>query len=132
MHRPLPRATAETTPFWEGCALGKLRYQRCASCGAVQLIPRSLCSECQSRDLDWCESHRLGAVLSFTIVHRAPSAAFESELPYAIAIVDMDEGFRVMANVVGGATARLQVDSRVRIGFRRIDGVALPEAEVFE
>jgi uncharacterized OB-fold protein len=130
MSRPLPRATAETAPFWDGCAQQKLRYQRCAHCGAVQLIPRALCSECRSRELQWRDSSRSGSVLSFTIVHRAPSASFKSELPYAIALVDMDEGFRLMVNVAGGADAPLRIGSRVSIGFRMLDGVTVPHAEV--
>ncbi|ABE36738.1 hypothetical protein DR64_7587 [Paraburkholderia xenovorans LB400] len=132
MSRPLPRATAETAPFWESCAEEKLRYQRCARCGAVQLIPRALCSECQSLDLNWLDSDRRGSVLTFTIVYRAPSESFRSELPYAIALVDMDEGFRLMVNVSGGASAALQIGSRVSIGFRQLDGIAVPHAEVVE
>lgn len=130
MSRPLPRPTAETRPFWEGCARGVVRYQRCANCGCVQLIPRSLCAGCQSAALDWKDSAGLGRVLSYTVVHRAPTPAFREEAPYSIAIIDMDEGFRLMTNVVGGASAPLAIGGRVRIGFREIDGVTLPHAEV--
>lgn len=130
MTRPLPRPTAETRPFWEGCANGALRYQRCAQCGTVQLIPRSLCAHCQGSTLIWHDSAGYGRVLSHTTVHRAPTAAFREEVPYVIALVDMDEGFRLMTNVAGGASASLAIGARVRIGFRQVEGVALPHAEV--
>lgn len=132
MSRPLPRPTAETRSFWEGCAAGVLRYQSCARCGAVQLIPRSLCAQCQGDALDWHEASGYGKVLTHTTVYRAPTPAFREEAPYVIALIDMDEGFRLVANVAGGAAAPIGIGSRVRIGFRQVEGVALPHAEVCE
>lgn len=130
MSRPLPRPTAETKPFWEGCAAGVLRYQSCARCGAVQRIPRSLCAQCQGDALAWHDSAGYGKVLSHTTVYRAPIPAFRDEAPYVIALIDMEEGFRLMANVAGGAAAPVAIGSRVRIAFREVEGVALPHAEV--
>ena len=130
MSRPLPRPTADTKDFWDGCAMGELRYQRCTHCGQVQLIPRSLCSACQERALQWERSAGCGRVLSYTVVHRAPTPAFRDELPYLIVLVDMNEGFRVLANVKGGGGTPVAIGQEVRIGFREIEGVALPEAEV--
>lgn len=130
MTRPLPRPTAETKPFWEGCANGRLRYQQCKRCGSVQLIPRSLCASCHTSELDWKESSARGRILSFTVVHRAPTPAFRDEAPYVIAIVDMDEGFRLMVNVKDGSKAQLSIGQPVCIGYRKVEGVALPQAEV--
>jgi uncharacterized OB-fold protein len=130
MNRPLPRPTAETKPFWDGCATGVIRYQRCAHCMAVQLIPRSLCANCQHDALTWHDASGFGTVLSHTTVHRAPTPAFREDAPYVIALIDMDEGFRLMTNVAGGASSGVGIGSRVRIGFREIEGVALPHAEV--
>ena len=130
MNRPLPRATSESRPFWEGCAVGVLRYQRCARCGQAQRIPRALCESCRHPQLEWLDSARMGRILSFTVVHRAPSEAFRAETPYVIAIVDMDEGFRLMVNIEGGAAAQPAIGRAVRIGFRNIAGVALPQGEL--
>lgn len=130
MTRPLPRPTAETRPFWDGCASGVVRFQRCTRCGAVQLVPRSLCSSCQGTALEWKDSSGYGRVLSYTVVHRAPTPAFKDEVPYVIAVIDMDEGFRLMTNVEGGAAAPVAIGARMRIGFRQVDGMALPHAEV--
>lgn len=127
--RPLPQANAHTRPFWDGCAAGELRYQRCGHCGQVQLIPRSLCAACHRTGLVWEVSEGRGRILSHTTVHRAPTPAFRADLPYVIALVDMDEGFRLMVNVQGGAEPELAIGQAVRIGFVEIEGMALPIAQ---
>lgn len=132
MTRPLPNPVAESRPFWEGCAAGELRYQRCIHCGQTQLIPRALCAACQNDELQWHTSRGLGRILSFTVVHRAPSAAFKEDVPYVIAIVDMEEGFRLMVNVKDGVSKALSIGQPVRIGYRAVDGITLPQAEVIE
>lgn len=132
MTRPLPRPTAETRPFWEGCSAGELRYQRCERCGHVQTMPRALCSACQHRGLVWQVASGNGRIVSHTTVYRAPVPAFRDETPYVIALLDMDEGFRLMANVRDGASCPIAIGQAVRIGFREIDGVHLPEAELIE
>ena len=124
---PLPRPNAQTESYWDGCAKGELRYQCCTKCERVQCIPRSLCEKCQSTDLQWRVSARIGTVLSFTTVHRAPLPVFKEMVPYVIAIVDMSEGFRVMANALPAVQqAALTIGSRVRIGFMDVHGMALP------
>ena len=132
MPRPLPNPTADSRPFWDGCAAGELRYQRCALCSQTQLIPRALCAACQHDQLHWLTSRGLGRILSFTVVHRAPTAAFKEEVPYVIAIVDMEEGFRLMVNVKDGAGKALSIGQPVRIGYRVVDGATLPLAEIVE
>ncbi len=124
---PLPNPNAQTKMYWDGCAQGELRYQRCASCGHVQLFARSLCEQCQSTQLEWNTSARKGTVLTFTTVYRAPLPVFKEMLPYVIAIVDMDEGFRVMANALPQVQqGPLAIGARVQIGFTDVHGMALP------
>lgn len=123
---PLPRPNVHTRPYWEGASMGELRYQCCRACGQVQLIPRSLCEACQSLDLEWKVSQGVGQVLTYTTVHRAPLACFKQMTPYVIAIIDMAEGFRVMANALPQAQGDIAMGSRVRIGFHEIEGMALP------
>lgn len=126
MHYPLPIPNAQTKPYWDACAAGELRYQCCESCGAVQRIPRSLCEQCQSQALQWKTSDAVGTILSFTTVHRAPLPVFKAQVPYVIAIVDMDEGFRVMANALPQVAGQLAIGAKVRIGFTTEHGMALP------
>lgn len=129
MEKPPIRPTADTLTFWNGCRDRTLRYQACEDCGTVQRIPRGVCAQCHGLRLDWRESTGLGTVLSHTTVHRAPTAAFKADTPYIIALVDLDEGFRLMVNVRGGASSPLSIGQRVRIGFEPRGDLAVPIAE---
>lgn len=126
---PLPRPDPHTRPFWEACLGNRLLYQRCGSCGATPFTPRAYCERCQGVALNWHESDRLGTVLSFTRVYRAPLPVFKDKVPYIIAILDMDEGFRLMVNATEAVAEGIGIGRRVRVGFTRIDDVALPVAQ---
>lgn len=127
MIRPLPRPTAETQAFWEGCANKLLRFQRCDGCGQVQLIPRALCGNCHGSELRWHVSSGEGTILSYTEVFRAPLPAFKAMVPYVIAMIDMDEGFRLMANIRMPTTRPVAIGQRVTIGFTEVESIVLPE-----
>lgn len=128
MTRPLPRPTAETSAFWEGCKRGELRFQRCSGCSHVQLIPRSICEHCHGTELAWHRSSGKGTILSCTEVFRAPVPSFKAMVPYDIVLVDMDEGFRLMANVRKPYPVPVSIGQRVTIGFTEVESVVLPEA----
>jgi uncharacterized OB-fold protein len=130
MKRPLPLVTPETRPFWDGCAHGELRYQACSDCGAVQRLPRTRCAGCHGGALEWRRAAGRGRILSHTTVHRAPTPAFRDVVPYVIALIDLDEGFRLMVNVAGGEQPDLAIGAVVDIGFCNVDGCALPEARL--
>ncbi|MBI4270975.1 MAG: Zn-ribbon domain-containing OB-fold protein [Candidatus Rokubacteria bacterium] len=125
--KPLPRITAETRPYWEACAAGDLQYQWCRDCRRAQFYPRVACARCGGRALDWRRSAGCGVVHAVSVVHRAPSPAFRADVPYAIALVDLDEGFRMMANIVGADPARVAIGDRVRLVFEQRGEVALPQ-----
>jgi len=122
--RPLPRPTALSQPHWEGARAGVLRVQRCRDCGAHVFIPQPLCTACQSDALVWSDSRGHGSVYSFTIVHRAPHPSFVA--PYAVAIVALDEGFEMLANLECEYAA-ISVGMRVRVAFRALSAeISLP------
>jgi uncharacterized OB-fold protein len=132
VEKPVPVPTAETRPFWEGCRRGELLYQYCRACGRAQFYPRALCAGCQGGGLEWrCSSGR-GSIHSFTVVHRAPSEAFKTEVPYALALVDLEEGFRMMLNVRGADPESLRIGQPVRIVFEPRGKLMLPQAEPAE
>ncbi|WP_353146034.1 OB-fold domain-containing protein [Pollutimonas bauzanensis] len=130
MQKPKIQPTADNAPFWQGCRENTLRYQQCGTCKTVQLIPRGVCTQCHSQQLDWKVSAGLGRILSHTTVYRAPTPAFKADVPYVIALVDMAEGFRLMVNVRTGKDAAVAIGKTVRIGFRESGENVLPEAEV--
>ena len=131
--KPLPPITEVARPFWDGCAAGELRVQRCTRCGARQLPPRGRCVRCGANALEWVTEAALGTVHSFTVVHRAPSPAFRGDAPYVVALVDIVDRARLMMNVTGCDPQAVHIGMRVQIGFverRGDDGATawLPEA----
>lgn len=125
--KPAPTITAETRPFWEGCALGELRYQVCQGCGRAQFYPRALCAGCGGTELEWAVSTGRGTIHALTVVQRAPTAAFRADVPYVVALVDLDEGVRMMANVVGCPPESVAIGHRVRVVFEARGDVTLPQ-----
>src|SRR5581483_11697236 len=107
--------------FWQGCAAGTLRYQRCDACGRAQFYPRPFCARCGGAT-DWALSDGCGTVYAVTRVSRAPSADFAALVPYDILLVDLDQGFRMMAHGAPG----LAIGERVRMSFRAHGERALP------
>lgn len=130
--KPLPRLNTDSAPFWEGCQVGELRYQRCEKCGKAQFPPGSVCTSCQNRSLSWHVSKGSGTIHSFTIVERAPSPAFKGDLPYVIALVDIAEGFRMMANVRNSSHDAVAIGGAVRIIFEPTEReeIVLPQVEL--
>lgn len=128
--KPRPHPNADSLPFWEGCARGELRYQHCTSCDRAQFPPRAFCARCQGPSLEWRQSARQGSIHTFTVVQRAPSAAFKGDVPYVIVLVDLDEGFRLMMNLRGAGAEAAKIGQRVRVVFEHAAGdYPLPQAE---
>jgi hypothetical protein len=86
--------------FFEAAARGELLYQRCDACGHRQFHPRLLCTACGG-DVGWATASGRGVVHTFTIVRQNGEAPFRDELPYAVAMIELDEGVRMMGNVTG-------------------------------
>lgn len=128
--KPQPHPNADSLPFWQGCANGILSYQHCGSCEKAQFPPRSHCAQCQGRALQWRQSKGQGTVHTFTVVRRAPSAAFKADVPYVIALVDFDEGFRMMMNLRHVSPDAANIGMRVQVVFEATSGVyPLPQAQ---
>jgi uncharacterized OB-fold protein len=111
--------------FWNGCAEGELRYQRCSACAALQSYPRICCLHCGAPGLEWRAARGWGTVYALTRVERAPSDEFRALAPYVIVLVDLDEGCRMMAHGAPG----LAIGDRVRVRFFEHGGRHLPRFE---
>ena len=126
MSRPIPRPDAETAPFWAGTAEGKLLIQRCPDCGTSRFYPRLVCPNCMSDRIEWTEASGRGRVYSFTVVHRPPPA-FKQEAPYVIAIIELEEGVRMMSRLRIDPPESARIDMPVTVAFDRIsDDIVLP------
>ena len=127
MERPLPTVLPETDAFWQGCRDGVLLLQSCRACGNLQYYPRAVCTACLSSDLDWRRASGRGRLHSFTTVHRALSSAFEADLPYVVAVIELEEGPRMVSRLTGCDPDRLAVDCSVEVAFERVsDEFVLP------
>ncbi|MSO38426.1 MAG: hypothetical protein EXQ69_09300 [Acidimicrobiia bacterium] len=124
--RLLPAPGGLGGEFYEkAAATGNLHLQRC-ECAVWRHPPRILCAACGSDKWTWEPVAGLGRVFSWTITHRPTDPAFAAELPYAILVVELDEGPRIVGNLVGLAPEALQLDLRVRVVLdHRTDTVAL-------
>jgi len=98
--KPLPEITEDNRPFWEGCKRHELLLQKCTGCGHLRYASPT-CPECWSMEHEWVQSSGKGAVYSWIVVHQRYSRAFENDLPYNVAIVELEEGPRLTTNLVG-------------------------------
>ena len=124
--RALPVPTPETRHFWEGTQVGELRLQRCDSCGKNYFPPRPFCSACGSRGVTVFKASGKAVLWSYVIHHR-PVPGFTP--PYAIAVVQLAEGPRMMTNIVEcpQTPEALQLDMELEVVFEaQNDKITLP------
>ena len=114
---PAPISNADSKFYWEAAAREELVLKRCKSCGKHHFPPRHLCPACWSDALEWTPSRGEGAVYSFTVMHRAPMPAFAKRVPYVVALIDLDDGPRMMANIIGDDALETQVGDRVLVCY---------------
>lgn len=124
---PLPLVTPESAPYWQGAREGVLLLQRCLDCRVLRFYPRRTCPACWSARAEWERVSGRGRVHSFTIIHRPPAPAFAGRVPYVVALVDLEEGPRLMANVVGAAALEVAIDDPVVVTFEARGDIALPQ-----
>ena len=126
--KPLPRPNALSQPFWDGARQHELRLQRCEACGKHRFPPSPRCPECLSDATQWVKASGRGKVWSWIRMWQRYFPAFEGELPYNVAYVELDEGPRLMTNLVGVDDADIRCDMPVEVVFDDVtDEVTLPK-----
>jgi uncharacterized OB-fold protein len=126
----LPVPTPETQVFWDSCADHKLTIQYCDQCARHYFYPRPSCPRCGSASVRWVPVSGRATLYSYVISHRA-APGFEAETPYAIAVVQLEEGPRMTTSIVGieNTPENLIIDMPLRVTFQARGGMVLP---VFE
>jgi uncharacterized OB-fold protein len=125
--RPLPKPTPETQHYWDGARAGELRLQRCNACAHVYFPPRPFCPECGSRDVDVFAASGRGTLYSY-VINQMKTPGFEP--PYAVAVVELEEGPRLMTNIVGCPQTpdALNLDMALEVTFEQVtDEITLPQ-----
>ena len=122
---PLPRPTSLSKPFWDACREERLLVQRCEDCGTYVFIPQPCCGNCLSENLEWVESSGRGTLSSFTTVHRPQQPSFE--VPYTVVIVELEEGYHMLSNLVGVEPEDVAIGTPLEVVFeKRSDEITLP------
>ena len=122
---PLPTPSPLSRPHWEGCREGVLRVQRCSECGDFVFIPRIGCPRCLRETLEWVESSGRGTVYSHSVVHRPQRPEFEA--PYIVAIVELEEGWHMLTNLIDCEIDDVRIGMNVEVAYRKMsDEITLP------
>lgn len=132
MNRPLPEIDPDSRPFWEAATRHELAFQRCEDCGRAVFYPRNICPHCQGQRLTWTTSAGRGTIHSYTVARKPAGPAFVDLVPLTVALIDLDEGYRMMSNVLGDPD-RVSIGATVAVTFEEIgEGVTLPVFELVE
>ena len=124
---PLPQPSDEAKPFFDALGRDELVLQRCTGCGALSYPPRAMCGACQSTDFDWQTSSGRGTVYSYVVTHQAVHPALVGHTPLATVEVELDEGPRLVSNLVDVPPESVQIGMKVEVVFQDAgDGVVLP------
>ena len=118
--KPLPQPNSDTKPFWDGCSEHQLRFQKCRDCGHVRWPPSVICPLCYSHNIDWIVACGKGIIYTFVVYHYAYNKAFEDELPYITAIIELEEGPHLLSNIVDCQPDELRCDMPVSIVWEDI------------
>jgi uncharacterized OB-fold protein len=131
--KPLPDITEENRPFWESCARGQLSLQRCRACSRFRYPISPVCPACLATESEWTAVSGRGRVFSYVIFHQVYHRAFQDDVPYNAALVQLDEGPFMFSNVVGVPNEALTCDMPVTVVFERAtEHVTLPRFEPVE
>ena len=124
----VPDCSPLGAPYWEGANRGELLIQKCGACGAVWHPPLPICPECGASSVSWVPASGRGKVFSYTIVHVAAHPDFAERVPYVAALVELEEGPRLVADILDVEPDQVQVDMPVTVKFVSVaEGVTLPQ-----
>ncbi len=124
--KPLPHIHNETKPYWDGAKRHELMIQKCKPCNRFYFYPRDFCPTCFSFDTEWVKVSGRGVVYSYTICHRG-GPGFEDDAPYNLALVELEEGVRMMSTIVECPGEDLKIGMAVEVVFDDVtDTVTLP------
>ena len=124
---PLLNAPQEAREFYERCARGELAVQRCSACGTLRHYPRPHCTRCLSSGYTWQGCSGRGTLYTFTVIRQNLNPRFRERLPYVVAVVELDEGVRMVTGLAGIDAAHVDVGMPVEVVFEtEPDGRTVP------
>lgn len=131
--KPLPVITPENRPFWDGCKANELRLQQCVDCRHIRYPLNPVCPICLSAATDWVKMSGRGTVFSYIVFHQVYHPAYKDDVPYNVALVQLDEGPRMFSNVVGASNDAVKVGAALQVVFDPVTPeVTLPRFRLAE
>ena len=125
--KPLPTPDADSAAFWRGLREGKLLLQHCLDCAHVQYYQQGMCRRCGGERLEHRPASGRGKVHSYSVVYRAPGPAFKRDVPYAVLLVELEEGPRMISSLAGGDPESVTFDMPVELVCEKLsDEISLP------
>lgn len=118
--KPLPHIDEEMRPWWEAAQRHELYIQKCRDCGDLRFHPRALCPSCLSSKTEWVHCSGRGKVYTFTVTNQNAAAGFRDSLPYLLAWVELDEGLKLLTNIVDCQPTQLKIDLPVEAVFEDV------------
>lgn len=126
--KPLPVVDPESAPYWAALKERRLILKRCRDCGRHHFYPRALCPHCHSDALEWSDARGTGSIYSYTVARRPAGPAFKADAPYVVAVVELDEGARMMTNIGTHDVESIRIGQRVAVAFDAVtDEITLPK-----
>ncbi|HVL33932.1 MAG TPA: OB-fold domain-containing protein [Actinomycetota bacterium] len=126
--RPIPDADDASAPFWQAAARHELVVQRCAACNAYRHPPRPACPSCASLEHRWVAASGRARIWSWIVAHPPVLPAFSQHAPYNVVVVELEEGVRMIGNLIDVATAEIHESMDVVVTFEDVEpGVSLPQ-----
>lgn len=124
---PLPEIDEYTKEYWAGCKRHELLAQRCKDCSRLRFPPRPMCPDCSSWNAEWTKLSGKGRIFSWTVCHPPVLKAFEEKAPYHVVLVEMEEGTRLISNMVDCANDEIEMNMPVEVVFEEVaEDVSLP------
>ena len=115
--KPLPAIDVESAPFWQAARAHRLAIMQCRLCDRHFFYPRQLCPHCHSPVVGWSDASGRGTIYSFTVARRPAGAAFKPDVPYVVALVELEEGPRLMTNIVTTDVDSIRIGQKVTAVF---------------
>lgn len=128
---PHPRPDHDTQAFWDGVGEGRFLVPRCSACGKGHWPPGPMCPYCQGAELAWCDAPARGTVYSWVVANHPVDEVLVDQVPYAIALIDLEPGVRVVGNVIGCDPSEIRAGMELELFFEeREEGVRVPNFRV--
>ena len=126
--KPLPIIDEDSRPYWEAAKRHELMMPRCNDCGKFVFYPRIHCPHCKGTSLTWQKLSGRGTIYSYTVPRVPITPAYKDSVPYVVALIDLDEGPRMMANIIDCDPEQVSIGARVEVVFQDVtDEVTLPQ-----